>query len=194
MPNSIWPTYSAFANTIGGVIILGIEKVIETDNLFPRYEIRGVKNVDKQIKEFWNTINSETVNANILSDDNVYALDLEQGSIIIIEVPQADYRYKPELSQDQDGTKSGLSWDQVGTKSGLRWDQAKKVLQLCMTERTLLEIMGEMQLTSRNKFRKNFVIPLLNLHLLERTVPDKPNSRNQKYRITSKGKEMLSQG
>ena len=102
--------------------------------------------------------------------------------------------YQSELSQDQDGIKSGLSWDQVGTKSGLRWDQAKKVLQLCMTERTLLEIMGEMQLTSRNKFRKNFVIPLLNLHLLERTVPDKPNSRNQKYRITSKGKEMLSQG
>lgn len=97
-------------------------------------------------------------------------------------------------SRDQVGTKSGLSWDQVGTKSGPSWIQVKKVLQYCLVERTLLEIMGEMQLTSRNKFRKNFVLPLLNLDLLERTVPDKPNSSNQKYRITAKGKEMLSQG
>ena len=102
--------------------------------------------------------------------------------------------YQSELGQAQVGPKSGLSWDQVGTKSGLSWNQAKTVLQLCLTERTLLEIMREMQLTSRNKFRKNFVIPLLSLHLLERTVPDKPNSRNQKYRITSRGKEMLNQG
>lgn len=102
--------------------------------------------------------------------------------------------YVPGPSRDQVGTKSGLSWDQVGTKSGLSWDQAKKVLQFCLSERPLLEIMRQMQLTSRNKFRKNFILPLLELNLLERTVPDKPNSSNQKYRITHKGKEMLSQG
>lgn len=101
--------------------------------------------------------------------------------------------YAQGPSRDQVGTKSGLSWDQVESKSGLSWTSAKKVLQLCLSERTLLEIMGEMQLTSRNKFRKNFIIPLLNNNLLERTIPDKPNSSNQKYRITSKGKEMLSQ-
>ena len=101
--------------------------------------------------------------------------------------------YAQGPSRDQVGTKSGLSWDQVESKSGLSWASAKKVLQLCLSERTLLEIMGEMQLTSRNKFRKNFIIPLLNNHFLERTVPDKPNSSNQKYRITSKGKELLSQ-
>lgn len=101
--------------------------------------------------------------------------------------------YAQGLSRDQVGTKSGLSWDQVESKSGLSWSSAKKVLQLCRSERTLLEIMGEMQFTSRNKFRTKFILPLLSNNFLERTIPNKPNSSNQKYRITLKGKELLSQ-
>ena len=67
LPNSIWSSYSAFANTIGGDIILGIEEVKEPDSLFPKFVVEGVSNVDKLIKDFWNTINSEKTNHNILS-------------------------------------------------------------------------------------------------------------------------------
>ncbi len=123
--------------------------------------------------------------------DNKFLIRNNNGRWTTYEVNSS---YEPGPSRDQVGTKSGLSRDQVRTKLRPSWDQVKKVLQLCLSERTLLEIMGEMQLTSRNKFRKNFILPLLGLSLIERTVPDKPNSRNQKYRITSKGKEMLSQG
>lgn len=56
LPNSVWPTYSAFANTMGGTILLGIEEVFDTDSLFPKYELRGITNADKQIKDFWNII------------------------------------------------------------------------------------------------------------------------------------------
>lgn len=90
-------------------------------------------------------------------------------------------------------TSQGVSWDQVGTKSGLSWDQVKKVLSFCLTERSLKEIMSMMNLTSRNKFRTNFIVPLLAKDLLSLTIPEKPNSPNQKYVITSKGKELLNQ-
>lgn len=91
------------------------------------------------------------------------------------------------------GPSEGLSWDQVGTKSGLSWDQAKKVLSFCLSERSLLEIMEQMQMTSRNKFRTKYIMPLINNGLLDRTQPDKPNSSKQKYVTAAKGKELLSQ-
>lgn len=46
-------------------------------------------------KEFWNTINSNKVSANILLDDNVGYCQVNGRTVLWIEVPQADYRYKP---------------------------------------------------------------------------------------------------
>ena len=57
--------------------------------------ISSVKNPTQRIKEFWNTINSNKVSRNILVDRNVGTCDINGNTIIWIEVPQADYRYKP---------------------------------------------------------------------------------------------------
>jgi ATP-dependent DNA helicase RecG len=45
--------------------------------------------------------------------------------------------------------------------------------------------------TNRTKFRNKYIIPFLDLGLLEMTQPDKPNSSKQQYYLTSKGKTLL---
>jgi len=47
---------------------------------------------------------------------------------------------------------------------------------------TAKEIMERLDLVHKPTFRKNYLNPALEMKLIERTVPDKPNSKNQKYR------------
>lgn len=44
------------------------------------------------------------------------------------------------------------------------------------------ELMERLGLSHRPTFRKNYLNPALEQKLIERTIPDKPNSRNQRYR------------
>lgn len=44
------------------------------------------------------------------------------------------------------------------------------------------ELMEQLGLSHRPTFRKNYLHPALEQNLIERTIPDKPNSKNQKYR------------
>ncbi len=43
------------------------------------------------------------------------------------------------------------------------------------------ELMGLLGLKSRETFRKNYMNPAVKLGLVKRTIPDKPNSKNQRY-------------
>lgn len=94
LPKSLWETYSAFANTIGGVIVLGIK---EHRNRYEedRFEIKGVADADKMLKSFWDTINSDKVSRNILFDDDVECIDYEGKMLIAIHVPMANYTMRP---------------------------------------------------------------------------------------------------
>ena len=54
----------------------------------------------------------------------------------------------------------------------------------------IYDLMSKMNLKSRYKFSLNYIQPALKLGLIEMTIPDKPNSRLQKYRLTEKGKKI----
>lgn len=49
-------------------------------------------------------------------------------------------------------------------------------------EMSAADIMKKLGLSHRPTFRKNYLSPALKSGLIERTIPDKPNSKNQKYR------------
>lgn len=90
---------------------------------------------------------------------------------------------------EQESIKSALGWAQVGTKLGLSPQEIQKIAEFCVEPKSITEIMSLFDWRDRTKFRNKYINPLLKVNILEMTVPDKPNSKYQRYRLTEKGKE-----
>ena len=100
VPRSVWETYSAFANTRGGVILLG---VTEHKGRPPesRFEITGVSDPDKIETDFFNILNNrQKVSRNVLFDSDFRPVEVEGKVVIYISVPEADYHKKPIYIND----------------------------------------------------------------------------------------------
>ena len=95
VPRSAYESYSAFANTKGGYIVLGVKEDKKKIHPEERFMIQGIKNAEKQIEDFWNSINSSKVNRNILKDEDVFIVEESGISLIVIKVPRADYKVRP---------------------------------------------------------------------------------------------------
>lgn len=52
--------------------------------------------------------------------------------------------------------------------------------------------MDALRLNDRKHFRVAYLQPALDAGLIAMTIPDKPNSRLQKYRITEQGQTLLA--
>ena len=90
------------------------------------------------------------------------------------------------------GIKMALSRHQDGTKSIFELENVGKLLMFCREDRTLIEMLSYMNVSDRTKFRKKYIYPLLEAGAIRMTIPDKPNSRNQKYQLTIKGIELIN--
>ncbi|MCE5223778.1 hypothetical protein LLG10_06315 [bacterium] len=89
------------------------------------------------------------------------------------------------------GTKLALSWHQVGTKLAPSWKSLVDILETCIDGATIVTIMGKLNLKDRTKFRNKYIKALLELGIVTMSQPDKPNSPNQLYYTTEKGKLFL---
>ena len=66
LPGSMWETYSAMANTDGGVIVLGVE------HKRGQLQVAGLEDVSRTKKAFWDCINNRNkISTNLLSDSDV---------------------------------------------------------------------------------------------------------------------------
>lgn len=86
LPESIWETYSAFANSQGGIILLGVEELEDKS-------LHALDILDPQwlIEDFWNLIeNREVVNRNILSVEHLQTHVVDGKTIIAITVPKSN--------------------------------------------------------------------------------------------------------
>lgn len=91
LPESIWETYSAFANAQGGVILLGVEEL-------PDKSLHALDILDPGwlIEDFWRIINDpKLVSANILTEEDVQIHNVDGKQIIAITIPKADPKHLP---------------------------------------------------------------------------------------------------
>ncbi|MCW1734266.1 Fic family protein [Anaerorudis cellulosivorans] len=68
--------------------------------------------------------------------------------------------------------------------------QAKNLVLIMTDEMTRDELQEKLQLKDRENFRKLYISEALEQGLIEMTIPDKPTSPEQKYRLTAKGKAL----
>ena len=91
LPRSFWETYSAFANTDGGLIVLGADEGAD-GSLVPL----GISNVEAILKDLWNGLNNpERASANVLMDSDVSVQECEGLRLLLVHVPRASRYLRP---------------------------------------------------------------------------------------------------
>ena len=72
-------------------------------------------------------------------------------------------------------------------------DPVKKLLYVFREkpEQGIATLMAALGISHRPTFRRYYLNPALAQGYVERTIPDKPNSPVQKYRLTEKGRQLI---
>lgn len=90
VPEDFWPTYSSFANTEGGIVLLGVREKQG------QFSLEGIANVAKVRKELFDGLNNrQKVSANLLTDALVREVTLEGRTFLVIDIPRANRKQRP---------------------------------------------------------------------------------------------------
>ena len=90
LPHDFWPSYSAMANTDGGMVLLGVREKRG------RFELHGIGNPDRVRKELVDLLqNREKVSINLLSKQTIQEIEIDGKTILQITIPRATRQQQP---------------------------------------------------------------------------------------------------
>ncbi|PJD92150.1 RNA-binding domain-containing protein [Enterobacter hormaechei] len=90
LPIDFWESYSAMANSCGGLVLLGVR---EKNGVFTP---EGIEDIERVKTDLFNTLNNpQKVSCNLLNDNDVYAEEVDGKNILFIEIPQANRKQRP---------------------------------------------------------------------------------------------------
>lgn len=90
-PHSVWETYSAFANTLGGIILLGVKE--QADHSLVAVDLPDPEAI---AEEFWSTVNDPNkASVNVLSRRDISVETVDSKRIVVITVPRAQRTDRP---------------------------------------------------------------------------------------------------
>ncbi|UCH96031.1 MAG: hypothetical protein JSV88_04055 [Candidatus Aminicenantes bacterium] len=120
-------------------------------------------------------------------------LKLRVGSIILIFTLNSNYLQLPPQLNPVISTIAPQSPPMIPPMIPPVTPPVEKLLKLFSENESLgnqriRELLG---IKDRKGVRKYYIDPAMELGAIEYTIPDKPNSRNQKYKLTSLGKKIL---
>lgn len=85
LPTDFWPTYSAFAHTPGGIVLLGVQ-----EKQGGRFALHGIQEPQRVLTTLFNHLNNpQKVSCNLLTDQHVSIVPIDGKNIIQIEIPPA---------------------------------------------------------------------------------------------------------
>ena len=91
LPEDFWRSYSALANTEGGVVLLGVREK-------PRgtFAVVGLGDVERVRKALWDNLhNPKQVSLNLLADADVQPVEVDGKTVLQIHVPRATRQQRP---------------------------------------------------------------------------------------------------
>ncbi|MGH8436051.1 MAG: ATP-binding protein, partial [Pseudomonas sp.] len=96
LPKDFWSTYSPFANTHGGVELLGMREK------GGQFSVAGLSNIEKIRTDLFNTLNNPAkVSVNLLTDRDVMVREVAGKQILEIRIPAASRKQKPVFLNGQ---------------------------------------------------------------------------------------------
>ncbi|MBU4140032.1 MAG: hypothetical protein KJ729_08930 [Euryarchaeota archaeon] len=93
-------------------------------------------------------------------------------------------RRKPELAFKSVG---GITGEVAGEVTG----EVQRLLKVLVGEMKRTDIQEALALRHEEYFREAYLIPALTAGVIEMTIPGKPTSSKQKYRVTEKGQDFV---
>ncbi len=152
-------------------------------------DLLNIENNRSDIAEYLNEIPLSDEIEGVEQNDVIYNLVSrwnEEG----IKMQNLDWAVTKAFSEEN--WEKVPRWDEKGTKMIPKKNiYLLQILLLCLEALPLDELLNKMGYSNKQSFRERYLLPLLSENLVERTLPDKPNSKYQRYKTSNKGRLFL---